>query len=153
MRGLVPGGAERHLSVWNGLQAMPSECDFVAVHDGARPLIDPVQIGRCIAKAREGDAAASARRVTETLKRADADGRVTAGIERDGAWLMETPQVFRMQILRTAYEEVLRRGALVTDETTAVELSGHAVWLVENFTPNLKITVPGDLEIAERLLG
>ena len=148
LRGLVPGGEARHLSVWNGLQALPEDCDFVAVHDGARPLIEPAQISRCIQKAAECGAAASARRVTETLKRADEEGRVTGGIDRAGAWIMETPQVFRLSLLKSAYAEVIRRGALVTDEVSAVELSGHPVWLVENFTPNPKITLPGDLEIA-----
>ena len=61
LRSFVPGGAERHLSVWAGLSALPPDCDLVAVHDGARPLIHPAQISRCVAKARETGAAASAR--------------------------------------------------------------------------------------------
>src|SRR5690349_8541316 len=63
LRSLIPGGAERHLSVWNGLQALPGDCELVAVHDGARPLIDPSQITRCIRKAADTGAAAGARRV------------------------------------------------------------------------------------------
>lgn len=152
LRAIVPGGEERHHSVWNGLQALPEDCELVAVHDGARPLIAPAQISRCVEKAAQCGAAASARRVTETLKRADAEGRVTGGIERAGAWIMETPQVFRLALLKSAYAEVIRSGALVTDEVSAAELSGHPVWLVENFTSNPKITLPGDLEIAERQL-
>lgn len=151
-RGIIPGGPERHLSVWNGLQALPDGIDTVAVHDGARPLIDPLQITRCVKRAIECGAAASARRMTETLKRADADGCVTGSIERDGVWIMETPQVFRLPLLKSAYAEVIRRGALVTDEVSAAELAGCRVWLVENLSPNPKITLPGDLETAERLL-
>ena len=151
-RGIVAGGAERHLSVWNGLQALPAECTVVAVHDGARPLIASAQISRCIEKAASSRAAASARRVTETLKRADADGCVSGSIEREGVWIMETPQVFRLPLLRAAYQEVISRGTTVTDEVSAVELAGEPVWLVENFSPNPKITLPGDLETAERLL-
>lgn len=151
-RGIVPGGAERHLSVWNGLQALPEACALVAVHDGARPLIDPAQISRCLARAAETGAAASARRVTETLKRADAEGRVTGGIDRDGVWIMETPQVFRLPLLKAAYTEVIRENAAVTDEVSAAERAGNPVWLVENSRPNPKITLPGDLETAERLL-
>lgn len=152
LQGMVPGGAERHFSVWNGLEALPEDCRVVAVHDGARPLIDPAQITRCIEKAAVTGAAVSARRVTETMKRADAAGRVTGDIEREGAWIMETPQVFRLSVLRAAYAEVLRRGALVTDEVSALNLTGGGVWLVENSTPNPKITLPGDLDTAERLL-
>ena len=153
LRGLVPGGTERHLSVWNGLQALPADCELVAVHDGARPLIVPEQIRRCLAMTAECGAAASARRVTETLKRADSEGRVTGSIAREDAWIMETPQVFRLALLRAAYAEVLARGATVTDEVSALELTGHSVRLVENFSPNPKITLPGDVELAERLLG
>lgn len=152
LRGLIPGGTERHLSVWNGLQALPDDCELVAVHDGARPLIDPSQITRCIHKAADTGAAAAARRMTETLKRADPDGQVLASIDREGVWVMETPQVFRLSLLRAAYAEIIHSGASVTDEVSAVERAGCAVWLVENFTPNPKITLPGDLETAERLL-
>jgi 2-C-methyl-D-erythritol 4-phosphate cytidylyltransferase len=153
LRAIVPGGAERHLSVWNGLQALPEDCELVAVHDGARPLIEPAQISRCLQKAKECGAAASARRVTETLKRAGSEGRVTGGIDREEAWVMETPQVFRLPFLKSAYTEVLRSGASVTDEVSAAELAGIPVWLVENPDPNPKITLRGDLEVAERLQG
>jgi len=150
-RGLVPGGAERHLSVWNGLQALPAECELVAVHDGARPLIAPPQISRCIACAAASGAAASARRITETVKRADAAGLVTGSVDRAGLWIMETPQVFRLPLLKSACDAVIRRGALVTDEVSAVQEAGHAVQLVENSSPNPKITLPGDLETAAAL--
>jgi 2-C-methyl-D-erythritol 4-phosphate cytidylyltransferase len=152
LRGFVAGGPERHLSVWNGLRALSSDCTLVAVHDGARPLITPAQISRCTACAAEHGAAASARRITETVKRAGADGIVTGSVDREGLWVMETPQVFQLPLLRSAYEAVIRRGALVTDEVSAVQDSGHEVRLVENRSPNPKITLPGDLESAAALL-
>jgi 2-C-methyl-D-erythritol 4-phosphate cytidylyltransferase len=152
LRAFVPGGAERHLSVWAGIQAVAADCDYVAVHDGARPLIHPGQITRCLERARETGAAASARPVSETLKRADAEGRVCGSVDRAGLWIMETPQVFAKPILTEAYEAVLRDGVLVTDEVSALERFGHPVWLVENPTPNPKITWPSDLVLAERLL-
>jgi 2-C-methyl-D-erythritol 4-phosphate cytidylyltransferase len=124
----------------------------VAVHDGARPLIHPSQISRCLAKARETGAAASARPVSETLKRADEAGRVCGSVDRSGLWIMETPQVFARPLLVQAYEAVLREGVLVTDEVSALERLGHPVWLVDNPTPNPKITWPPDLAVAERLL-
>ena len=152
LRAFVAGGAERHLSVWAGIQAVAAECDYVAVHDGARPLIHPSQISRCLAKARETGAAASARPVSETLKRADGSGRVCGSVDRAGLWIMETPQVFARPLLVQAYEAVLREGVLVTDEVSALERLGHPVWLVDNPTPNPKITWPPDLAVAERLL-
>jgi 2-C-methyl-D-erythritol 4-phosphate cytidylyltransferase len=103
-------------------------------------------------KAADSGAAASARRVTETLKKADAEGRVTGSIEREGVWIMETPQVFRRALLHSAYASLIEAGVSVTDEVSAVERAGCSVWLVENFTPNPKITLPGDLETAQRLL-
>lgn len=153
LRGFVAGGAERHLSVWNGLQTLPADCELVAVHDGARPLIAPEQISRCCAVAESHGAAASARRLTETVKRADDDGVVTESVERDGLWIMETPQVFRLSLLRSAYQAIIARGKLVTDEVSAVQECGHPVRLVENSSPNPKITLPGDLEMAARLGG
>lgn len=152
LRGFVEGGAERHLSVWAGLQALAAECGYVAVHDGARPLIHPGQISRCIEKARATGAAASARPVSETLKRVDGEGRVSGSVDRNNLWIMETPQVFSRTLLTEAYEAVLRDGALVTDEVSALERLGHPVWLVDNPAPNPKITWPADLALAERLL-
>lgn len=149
----VPGGAERHLSVWEGLQALSADCDYVAVHDGARPLVHPSQISRCLTRARETGAAASARPVSETLKRVDRDtGRVAESVDRANLWIMETPQVFSRSLLVQSYEAVLRDGVLVTDEVSALERLGHPVWLVENPAPNPKITWPADLALAEKLL-
>ena len=152
-RGFVEGGAERHLSVDAGLLAVPPEYALVAVHDGARPLIHPSQISRCLEEARRTGAAASARRITDTVKRADSQCRVTGGIDRAGLWAMETPQVFRLDLLRAAYARVMEEEALVTDEVSAVEHTGHDVYLVENPWPNLKITLPGDLETAALLMA
>jgi len=152
LRGIVAGGAERHLSVWNGLQALPADGELVAVHDGARPLIAPEQISRCCRVAAEHGAAASARRLTETVKRADASRMVKESVDRDDLWIMETPQVFRLSLLRSAYQAIIARGALVTDEVSAIQETGHPVHLVENSSPNPKITLPGDLALAARLL-
>jgi len=148
---LVLGGAERHLSVWNGLEALSADSTLVAIHDGARPLIDAETISRCLKTAREKGAAACARRVTETMKRADAEGRVTGSVDRENLWAMETPQCFHVELIRRAYREVLAGHKLVTDEVSAVEALGETIYLVENTRPNLKITYPADLELAARL--
>ena len=148
---VLAGGAERRDSVWAGLQA--ATFPYVAVHDGARPLITPETIKRTIAAAREHGAAALARPVTETLKRATADLIVTPEIlDRAHLWSMETPQVAERTRLVAAYEIILREQLLVTDEVSALQRAGMAVQLVESFTPNPKITFPADLRLAELLL-
>ncbi|HEY1081476.1 MAG TPA: 2-C-methyl-D-erythritol 4-phosphate cytidylyltransferase [Prosthecobacter sp.] len=152
LKGVIPGGAERHLSVWAGLQACSGESHAVAVHDGARPLIRPDQISRCIAGSDAHGAVACARPMTETIKRVDEEGRITESIDRTGVWVMETPQVFRKEMLISAYEKVIRDGALVTDEVSAIQHGGGDVHVVENTSPNPKITFPSDLSLAERFL-
>lgn len=150
---VVPGGAERHQSVWAGLNAVSQACDVVAVHDGGRPLIAAGQIAKCVSRAREMGAVACARRVTETMKRADESGRIIDSIDRTGVWIMETPQVFRREVLTKAYQKVMDANLLVTDEVSAVQHLGQPVFVVENESPNPKITFPGDLLLAEQLLG
>lgn len=149
---VILGGAERHLSVHAGLRALDPACDIVAVHDGARPLIAVTQITRCVEAARAQTAVACARPMTETLKRCDAEGRITESIDRANAWIMETPQVFDRRLLMRAYETVIRDGVLVTDEVSAVQHVGEPVFVVENPEPNPKITFPSDILLAERFV-
>lgn len=149
---VIPGGAERHLSVWAGMQACSPGSDIIAVHDGARPLITPEQISKSIAAARGQKAVACARPMTETIKRVDENGCITESLDRTGVWVMETPQVFSRTLLTQAYEAVIRDGALVTDEVSAVQHIGVSVFVVENTAPNPKITFPADLTLAERFL-
>ncbi|MFM7605883.1 MAG: 2-C-methyl-D-erythritol 4-phosphate cytidylyltransferase [Prosthecobacter sp.] len=149
----VAGGAERHFSVKAGLDAVSAGCDLIAIHDGARPLIAVDQITRCIEAAQQHGAATCARRITETLKRTDAEGRIQASIDRDNAWIMETPQVFQRDLIRRAYDAVLQEGLCVTDEVSALQHLGEPVHVVENRSPNPKITLPGDIQMAERALA
>ena len=149
---VVPGGTERHHSVAAGLKALTASCEIVAVHDGARPLIRPEQIGHCVEVARALGAAVCARPMTETIKRVNASGAVVEAVDREGVWVMETPQVFERGILEKAYEKVLAEGVLVTDEVSAVQHFGVKVHVVDNAWANPKITFPGDLELAECLL-
>jgi len=148
----VDGGDSRQHSVQNGLAAVPAGTILVAIHDGARPLVSPEAIDRCVAVAREFGAAALARPVTETLKRADADGLSRESVDRDLLWFMETPQCFQLPLILRAYEEVTRRNLTVTDEVSALEAIGTATRLVDGRHPNLKITHPSDLALAEALL-
>lgn len=148
----VDGGADRHDSVALGLAAIPGDALFVAVHDGARPLVAPEDIDRCVAAAMEHGAAALARRATETMKRSDAAGFSAEAVSREDLWCMETPQVFATRLLRDAYQVVKARGLAVTDEVSAAQEIGVGVKFVESRHPNLKITTPADLALAEALL-
>lgn len=149
---VIAGGSERHLSVHAGLERVGGDCDLVAVHDAARPLVTPAAISRCVAVAALHGAAALAHRVADTLKRGNAACEVADAVSREDLWAMETPQIFSADLLREAYAGVLARGEVVTDEVSAVTAMGRVVKLVENTEPNLKITVPGDLAVAEAIL-
>lgn len=145
----VDGGAERQDSVAAGLAALPAGTRMVAVHDGARPLITPQGIRACLAAAEQSGAATCAHPVVDTLKRADASGRsLPEKVSRDCLWGMETPQIFKLELLLRAYEYVKEQGLVVTDEVSAVEALGVPTQLVPGDV-NLKITLPGDLELAE----
>lgn len=146
------GGADRQNSVVAGLAALAAETNLVAVHDGARPLISAADIDRCVAAALKFRAAALARRVTETLKRSDSADFSADAVSREHLWFMETPQVFEIPLLREAYAAVAAQGLAVTDEVSALEAIGVQVKFIESIYPNLKITTPADLALAEALL-
>lgn len=148
----VDGGTDRQDSVAAGLAALAETSLYVAVHDGARPLVSPDDIDHCVKTAASLGAAALARRVTETLKRSTADDFSAEAVSREHLWHMETPQIFHTDLLRRAYHTVSARGLTVTDEVSALEATGTPVKLVESRHPNLKITTPADLALAEALL-
>ncbi len=147
----VDGGAERQDSVAAGLAALPLAVRWVAVHDGARPLIAPEGIRSCLAAASRTGAAACAHPVVDTLKRVDAEGRtLPEPVSREGLWGMETPQIFDRRLLQIAYDEVKAKNLVVTDEVSAMEAIAVPTVLVQ-VGMNMKITHPGDLELAECL--
>lgn len=148
----VDGGTTRQESVYYGLSAVDPETTVVAVHDGARPLITPQEIETCLNQALTHGASALGRRVTETLKRADDQGFANSSVNRDKLWFMETPQCFRVDALKRAYEHVREHGLVVTDEVSAMEAIGISSYLVESKAPNLKITVAADLKLAAYLM-
>jgi len=148
----VEGGAERHLSVAKGLAAIEKEAGWIAVHDGARPLVSPDSIAVCARAASETGAAALAHRVADTLKRGNERLEAAESVSRENLWGMETPQIFSASLLREAYAAILASGQLVTDEVSAVQAAGHPVRLVENREVNTKITVPGDIVVARAIL-
>ncbi len=151
---VVRGGAERHLSVAHGLQAVSGgEERLVAIHDGARPLVRPELIGAALVLAGKTGASCVAVPVSDTLKRASAELRVTESVERANLWAMQTPQIFRLGLIRRAYSAILSSGDPITDEVSAVERMGEPVTLLPHDDWNLKITFPRDLELAGHLLN
>ena len=149
----VDGGAERQESVMKGLAALNDEANFVAVHDGARPLVSPTDIDACVASAIMHRAATLARRATETMKRSDSEDLCVQSVNRENLWCMETPQVFETDLLRSAYESISAQGLAVTDEVSAVQQTGVKVKFIESKHPNLKITTPADLLLANALMA
>ncbi len=142
------GGARRQDSVRNGLYTLTA-CDLVVVHDGARPLVTPGMISHGIAAAAETGAATAAVPVVDTLKAAREDGTIIRTVPRDGLWAVQTPQVFRYDLLLAAHERITDD---VTDDCAMVERLGHPVRVYETSRLNLKVTTVEDLQIADALL-
>ncbi len=149
---VIPGGVRRQDSVRRGLEQLEAAAQFVAVHDAARPLVRPELIERIFQLARTHGGAASAAPVIDTLKRVDQDQVVTGGVDRTHLFGVQTPQIFRRDLLEKAYANIFAQGFEVTDEISAVERVGGKVVLLPNEEPNFKITYPGDLALAEFLL-
>lgn len=142
----INGGRERSDSVAAGLMALKNEISHVAIHDGARPLISPESIRATFAAAEATEAASLARRVTETLKRATPEGITSESVSRDNLWVMETPQIFSRDLIQKAYQSVSSGDTTITDEVSALQLLNHGTTLVENPSPNPKITIKADLD-------
>lgn len=147
------GGPERQNSVWNGLEAISPQSEIVAIQDGARPCTTHTIIRDCVEAARTVGASVAAQKVTDTLKEADSTGIIAKNVDRSKLWAVQTPQVFRVDVIRRALRQVFERGLLVTDDTAACDLIGQPVKLIESKTPNPKVTTPADLPLVELLLG
>lgn len=151
LKNVVEGGETRAASVWNGLNAVSANAEIVAVHDGARPLISPEEISRTIEKAGKTGAAILVAPLTDTIKEIAGD-KITTTIPRERLRRALTPQCFRIEILRRAFEEFTDLNETATDESLLVEKLGVTVSTVEGSPRNIKITVPEDLVLAEILL-
>ncbi len=147
------GGAERQDSVWNGLLALSAASEIVAIQDAARPCVTEALIAATMQAAREMGAAVAAQPVTDTIKESADGQRVERTLDRARLWAVQTPQTFRVEVIRRALAEVRRRGLRVTDDTAACELIGQPVRLVPCATPNPKVTRGEDLPYVELLLG
>lgn len=146
------GGAERQDSVWNGVLGVPEGTEIVAIQDGARPCTTHKIISDCVAAAREFGASVAAQRVTDTLKEAGENNFIARHLDRSKLWAVQTPQVFRKEIIKKALGVALKQGATITDDTAACDFIGQPVKLVESATPNPKATARSDLPYIELLL-
>ena len=146
---VVSGGDERVDSVANALDHLQPDIDYVAVHDAARPLVVRKWIDAVFAAAVKSGAAIPAARISSTVKRV-ANGVITETVPREQLWSAQTPQVFKKDLLRKAFEQ---RQAHATDEAQLVERTGQAVSIVECSPINLKITTQEDFRMAEELLN
>mgnify|MGYP001271722475 CR=1 FL=1 len=152
----VQGGNERQDSVCNALAALPAGIECVFIHDCARPLIQPAQLKQLKEAALRDGAAVLAHRVVDTIKRVDdpaaLECRALEDLDRSTLWAMETPQVFRRDLIAASYAKIKAQNIRVTDDTAAVAAQGHRVTIVENPFPNPKITLPQDIELIEWLI-
>jgi 2-C-methyl-D-erythritol 4-phosphate cytidylyltransferase len=150
VKGITAGGLERQESVFNGLREL-ADTDFVAIHDGVRPLVSPSTITRTFEAAETVGASLACSPVRDTVKRGTGNGILT--IPREDLWLAHTPQTFRTALIIEAHRAALRDGFFGTDDASLVERLGHRVAVVEEDNYNIKITTPSDLKLAELLIG
>jgi 2-C-methyl-D-erythritol 4-phosphate cytidylyltransferase len=144
---VIPGGLRRQDSVEVGLKALPA-CQWVVIHDGARPLVSEELIIKGLEAARESGAAVAAVPVVDTIKSADDDGYVNNTLDRSKLWAVQTPQVFHSDIIKKAYGNAIGD---VTDDAALVEALGTRVKLYMGAYDNIKLTTPADLALAEAL--
>lgn len=147
---VVEGGAERQDSVLSGILA--ADGDMVAVHDGARAMITPELIKKVINDAEKYGASALGVVPKDTIKTADGDGFITATVERNGTYLIQTPQVFDRELLINAHEEAKEDGFSATDDCAVMERMGIKIKVSEGSYENIKLTTPEDIFTAERIL-
>lgn len=149
---VITGGAERHDTVAMALEHLSEASAYVAVHDAARPCVNVELIDSVIAAARQFGAAIPAVPVADTLKRGDADGMIVETVSRAGLFGVQTPQIFKRELITQAYARKHEQGAMITDDAQLVEALGHPVKLVVSSAMNIKITTAADLKLASAIL-
>ena len=157
---IVPGGAERYDSVFEGLKAI-QKADYVMIHDGARPVLTQEIIARSMSAVAEYQACIAGMPVKDTIKIADEEGFAEYTPKRSSLWMIQTPQTFSFPLIYNAYKKALSRAeqekrpkTLITDDAMVLETFGNArVKLIEGSYKNIKITTPEDLAMAELFLA
>jgi 2-C-methyl-D-erythritol 4-phosphate cytidylyltransferase len=150
---VVPGGASRVESVWRGLQSVrAATAEIIAVHDGVRPFVTPDEIERTVRAAQASGAAILTAPVVETIKEVE-DGRIVRTLDRTRLQRALTPQCFRYELLRRAFENAPELIANATDDSSLVESLGASIAIIEGDARNIKITRPEDIALAEIILN
>ena len=146
----VAGGKERFHSVARGIEALPPQTEYIAVHDGVRALVSKALIIRAMLAAEEHKAVIPVTGVVNSYRRVLSDG-TTEHLDRSMLRIVQTPQIFRAEILREAYTQPYNER--FTDDASVVEVAGHKVDCVDGEARNIKLTTPEDMEYAEWLLS
>jgi len=150
---VVPGGLERQHSVENGFNALSGAPEIVVIHDGVRPFAEPSLIEEVIREASVHGAALAALPAGDTVKKAGASGLVESTIPRNTLWLAQTPQAFKYDLLKEAFDRARADSFVATDEALLVERIGADVKLVTGSPYNIKITTREDLALGELILS
>jgi 2-C-methyl-D-erythritol 4-phosphate cytidylyltransferase len=150
VRKIVGGGKTRSDSVLNGLKNLDSQTEIVAIHDGVRPFLEESTFRNLVNQAKKFGAAICAIPLRDTLKKVNKN-EVKSTEDRDGLWLVQTPQVFRYSVILDAYKKAKRDDLKATDDAAIVERLPHPVKIVEGSPLNIKITTPQDLVLAEAI--
>jgi 2-C-methyl-D-erythritol 4-phosphate cytidylyltransferase len=148
---IIAGGKERQQSVYHGIKTLEDNNQIILIHDGARPFISREIIHEVVEKANETGAAIVAVPVKDTIKKVDYQ-EVVETLERSGLWAVQTPQAFRLSIVRNAHQRAEEDGFLGTDDASLVEKYGLTVCVVHGSYFNIKITTPEDLILAEAII-
>jgi len=149
---VVPGGAERQHSIANALKEIPVNTQLVLIHDGARPLVTQKLVMEVLLASNETGAAIVAVPVKETIKIGNKEGFVLETPDRTNLWAVQTPQVFKRDIIEEAYRQAEQAAVVATDDAGLVERIGVKVRLIMGDYNNLKVTTPEDLVVAETII-
>ncbi len=149
---IVPGGDTRQQSVARGLMALPADAEIVLIHDGARSLVTEDVITRALQSAETHGSGVASLPVSDTVKRVNADGAVLETLDRACLRAMQTPQAFRVELIRQAHALAERDGYQGTDDAALLEHAGMPVYVTEGSRRNIKLTTPFDLTLAAAIL-
>lgn len=149
---IVAGGLLRQQSVMNGINEVSKEVDILVVHDGARPCVTSDLISQTIASAKQHGSGIAAVKITDTIKSVEKGMIISETIDRTKLWLVQTPQAFKINLIKKAFAFIEKKKIKVTDEASAVELVSSGVRLVAASSSNIKITTSDDLSLAAALM-
>lgn len=150
---IISGGKERYDSVYEGLKCA-SDCDYILIHDGARPLVTNDIINRVMSCVKEKKACITGMPSKDTVKVLNNNECVEETLDRNRVWMIQTPQAFSYHIIKKAYDERQKDlGKNITDDAMLLEMMGYPVYVVEGSYDNIKVTTPDDLILAEMFMN